>query len=115
MQKQNWKPYDKMERGFFPDDALMYSDGMGKFYYIPDLKVLDSYGLTDATVARTPVTHSNRERLMAHDRNASPEYIKQRGVNIEVFAPDFQRREGARKRRLRRQVRPRPVDAVQHD
>ena len=40
-----------------------------------------------ATVARTPVTHSNRERLMAHDRNASPEYIKQRGVNIELFAP----------------------------
>ena len=86
-QEQNWKPYDKMERGFFPDDALMYGGGLGKFYYNPDLKVLDSYGLTDATVARTPVTHSNRERVMAHDRNASPEYIKQRSVNIELFAP----------------------------
>ena len=86
-QTQSWKPYDKMERGFIPDDALMYGGGLGKFYYIPDLKVVDSNGLTDATVARTPVTHSNLERVMAHDRNASPEYIKQRGVNIDISAP----------------------------
>ena len=76
-----------MERGFIPDDALMVAGAMGKFYYIPDLKVIDAIGLTDATVARTPVTHSNLERLMAHAREPTPEYLKQRGVNIEIFHP----------------------------
>ena len=84
---QSWKPYQKMERGFIPDDALMVDGGMGRFYYLPDLKVLDRYGLTDPTVARTPVTHSNLERMMAHDRSPPPGYIKRRGVNIEIFAP----------------------------
>ena len=82
-----WKPYEQMERGFIPEDALMVSRAMGKFYYIPDLKVVDEDGLTDATVARTPVTHSNLERVIAHDRDPTPEYLKERGVNIEIFAP----------------------------
>ena len=68
-----------------PDDALMSDGGIGKFYYTPDLKVIDPHGLTDATVARTPVTHSNLHRLMAHDREPPPAYLKQRGVNIEIY------------------------------
>ena len=59
LRKQAWKPYEKMERGIIPDDALMDAGGLGRFYYLPDLKVLDVYGLTDATVARTPVTRPN--------------------------------------------------------
>ena len=86
-QKQNWKPYDKMERGFLPNDALMTDGGLGKFYFLPDLKVIDLWGLTDATVARTPVTRSNLERRMAHDRWPTQKYIKERGVNVNIFAP----------------------------
>ena len=84
---QSWKPYLQMERGFLPDDALMVGGGLGKFYFLPDLKVIDQWGLTDATVARTPVTHSNLERRMAHDRQPPPEYLKQQGVNLTIFPP----------------------------
>ena len=28
---QTWKPYEKMERGIIPDDALMSAGGLGKF------------------------------------------------------------------------------------
>ena len=82
-----WKPYEQMERGFFPDDALAFGRSLGRFYFLPDLKIFDHWGLTDATVARTPVTHSNRERQLAHDRQPTPEYLKQRAVNFRVSAP----------------------------
>ena len=39
---QTWKPYEKMERGIIPDDALMSDGGLGRFYYLPDLKVSTS-------------------------------------------------------------------------
>ena len=82
-----WKPYEQMERSFIPDDALMEEGAIGLFYFMPDLKIVDSNGLIDATVARTPVTHSNLERRMAHDRQPPPEYLKQRGVNLTIFHP----------------------------
>ena len=87
LQKQLYKPYEQMERGLIPDDALVVSGSLGKFYYIPDLKVIDYLGLTDATVARTPVTHSNLHRRIAHDRKPSLEYLKQRAVNFNVLPP----------------------------
>ena len=111
---QTWKPYEKMERGIIPDDALMSAGVLGRYYYLPDLKVLDSWGLTDATVARTPVTHPNLERRIAHDRRPPPEYLKQRGVNIRIFDPASSATVGAQTRRLRCEGRPRPVDALQH-
>ena len=80
-----WKRYEKMERGIIPDDALAAYAALGiRSYYLPDLKVIDKLGLTDATVARNPVTHANHERLMAHDRRRSPGYLEERGVNITV-------------------------------
>ena len=82
-----WEPYEKMERSFIPDDTLTIGYGLGQFYFLPDLKVLDYYGLTDATVARNPSTRANRERAMAHDRQPPPEYLKQRGVNLTIFRP----------------------------
>ena len=36
-------------------------------------------------MARTPVTHSNLHRLMAHDRQPPPAYLKQRGVNFLIY------------------------------
>ncbi len=82
-----WKPYELMERGFIPDDAVMEDEAIGRFYFIPDLRILDSHGLVDPTVARTPATRSNLERRIGHDRFPPPEYLKQRDVNIDIFPP----------------------------
>ncbi len=82
---RDWSRYETMARGIIPDDALTVDGGLGKFYFLPDLKVIDFHGLTDATVARTPVKHSNVHRLIAHDRKASPEYLRQRGVNFTIY------------------------------
>lgn len=81
---QPWEPYKQLPRGVIPDDALMLAGGLGQFYYMPDLRALDNFGLTDHTVARTPSTRSNRSRLVAHDRNAPREYVAARGVNFNV-------------------------------
>ena len=80
-----YKAYEHMERGALPPDALMAGGGLGiQFYYLPDLKVIDRFGLTDATVARNPVTRANHERTIAHDRQPPPGYLEERGVNITV-------------------------------
>ena len=83
-----WKPYENMENGVIPDDALMAGGGLGiRFYYLSDLKVIDIFGLTDATVARSPVEIPNHQRVIAHDRQPPPEYLEQRGVNFTIHLP----------------------------
>ncbi len=83
---RNWKPYENMERGVIPGDALMAGSVLGiQFYYLPDLKVIDRFGLTDKTVARNPVTKPNHWRVIAHDRHPPPDYLEQRGVNFTVY------------------------------
>ena len=84
---RHWKPYEGSERPFIPDDALMVNGAIGRFYFIPDLKIVDYFGLADSTVARTPVTKGNDRRYIAHDRQATSEYLKQRGVNLRIFPP----------------------------
>ncbi len=87
---QGWKPYEKMARGWLPDDILVLWTNIGvPSYYLPDLKVIDSYGLTDATIARNPVTILNHERTMAHDRQPPPGYLEERGVNIRIYPAAF--------------------------
>ena len=81
-----FKPYEAMKRGFIPDDAVMAEGSLGvKFYYLPDLRVIDTHGLTDAIVARNPVTRPNHERIIAHDREPPPGYLEERGVNVTVY------------------------------
>ena len=83
-----WKPYQNMEKGVIPDDALMAGGALGiRFYYLPDLKVIDMFGLTDATVARNPVEKPNHQRGIAHDRYPPVGYLEQRGVNFDIRAP----------------------------
>ena len=85
---RTWKPYQRMEDGLIPDDALMASRAIGiRSYYLPDLKVVDFRGLTDATVARNPVERPNRQRIMAHDRHPPPGYLEERGVNFTIRPP----------------------------
>ena len=87
-QLRKWKPYERMEDGLIPDDALTARGAIGiRFYYLPDLKVVDVHGLTDATVARNPVERPNRQRIMAHDRHPPPGYLKERGVNFTIHPP----------------------------
>ena len=82
------KPYENVERGVIPDDAVMADSTIGiKSYYLSELTVVDRQGLTDPIVARMPsIYKSNRERNMAHDRYAQDEYIEKRGVNISIYA-----------------------------
>ena len=83
-----WKPYENMDRGVIPGDALTVAGGIGiRSYYLPDLKVIDFYGLTDATVARNPVEAPNHERRMAHDRRPPVGYLEERGVNFTIRPP----------------------------
>ena len=85
---RTWKPYENMENGVIPDDALMAGGALGiRFYYLPDLKVIDRFGLTDATVARNPVEKPNHQRMMAHDRQPPPGYLEERGVNFTIHPP----------------------------
>ncbi len=82
-----WMPYEKMERGIIPEDAVMSTFAIGIMpYYVPDVTIIDTNGLTDATVARNPVTTLNHERILAHDRNPPPGYLQQRGVNFSLHA-----------------------------
>ena len=81
-----------MERGIIPADALMMLPRHGRpigavSYYLPDLKVLDRWGLTDATIARAPVLRPNSRRRMAHDRRTPLGYAAERGVNFSAFPP----------------------------
>ena len=81
-----FQPYENMERGIIPDDAVMNGNSIGiLFYYLPELTAVDMHGLTDITVARTPLRDkSNRRRELAHDRLPPPGYLEERGVNIFV-------------------------------
>ena len=80
-----WGPYENMDDGAIPDDALMAGSAIGRFYWLSDLKVIDRNGLTDATVARNPVEHPNHRRNMAHDRQPPPRYLEERGVNLTIL------------------------------
>ena len=78
-------PYSDMVRGIIPADALSLTKGAGIIpYFIPDLKFIDFWGLTDATIARNPVTYPNSLRALGHDRQPPPGYLAARGVNFAV-------------------------------
>ena len=92
-----WGSYEKMERGLIPDDALTARLSIGVVaYYLPDLGFIDHWGLTDATIARNPVTHPNRRRDMAHDRSPPPGYLKERGINFHIRRPATSRADALR-------------------
>ena len=87
---RQYQPYENMERGIIPEDAVMPDYLVGiLFYYLPELTAIDMHGLTDATVARTPIRHkSNRRRQLAHDRLPPPGYLEERGANIIVHGAE---------------------------
>ena len=83
-QLAGWRPYQEMRRGIIPSDALAKTDPAGiPPYFVPDLKFIDFWGLTDATIARNPVT--GRRWRFGHARQPPPGYLRARGVNFEVY------------------------------
>ena len=84
---RTWEPYEEMARELLPDDVLTDASGLGRFYFLPSLKIIDVDGLTDATVARSSANRSKRTRQMAHERYPPPEYRKQRGVKLKLRGP----------------------------
>ena len=82
---RQYQPYENMERGIIPDDAIMPTRPLGvKFYYLSELTAIDMHGLADYTIARNPVNQPNSGRRLGHDRRPPPGYLKERGANIIV-------------------------------
>jgi arabinofuranosyltransferase len=75
---------DLVRRGLLPADLHVAIDCIGAIPYYSDLVVLDRLGLTDKQVAKSPPF--NTHRMMAHDRYATPDYARLRGV--EIWAAD---------------------------
>jgi hypothetical protein len=97
LRHQEHKIFFEMMNGFFapyrryasgrglPSGAILVHGNIGAISYsLPSFTVVDAFGLTDHTIARNPVKHSNEYRVMAHDRGPPPGYLDQRGVNIVV-------------------------------
>lgn len=83
-QLAGWRPYQKMRWGIIPSDALAKTGPAGiPPYFVPDLKFIDFWGLTNATIARNPVT--GRRWRFGHARQPPPGYLRARGVNFEVY------------------------------
>ena len=81
---RDWSPFERVPRGTIPEDAVAAIPTIGiPSFYMPSLRVVDTLGLTDAVVARHPVTQPNQYRLMAHDRSPPPGYLERRKVNFK--------------------------------
>ena len=94
---QEWNGYAQMTRGVIPPDALTADAAIGvKYYYVPDLRVVDLHGLTDPTVAHHPFAGSNDQRVIAHDRRPSPGYVEERGINLRIYPPSSSELEALR-------------------
>ena len=79
-----WSPYEHVPPETIPPDAVTAIPTVGiPSYYVPALTVVDTLGLTDATVARNPTTVSNQYRGIAHDRRPPPGYLERRNVNFK--------------------------------
>ena len=83
-QLAQWRPYQEMRREIIPSDALAETGPAGiPPYFVPDLKFIDFWGLTDATIARNPETR--RRWRFGHARQPPPGYLRARGVNFKVY------------------------------
>lgn len=98
---------DLLPPGLFAAPAVTALGSIGAAgFYLPDVVVIDLKGLTDATVARNPVTTPNAERRMAHDRDPPPGYLARRGVNFQLGGVKRTRSEALRLRDYAVELRP---------
>ena len=81
---REWQPYQEMVRGIIPDDGLAFSSSAGILpYFVSDLNFINNYGLTDAIIARNPVTRGWRR--IAHERRPPLGYLAERGINFRGY------------------------------
>jgi len=71
-----------VDRGVLPADTYLATDCVGAIPYYSDLRTLDRLGLTDATIAHGP---SRKVWQMAHDKEATLEYARAKGVDLWAF------------------------------
>jgi len=77
-------PYGRAKRLRFPATAVLAHPWAGRLpFYLDDVTVIDTHGLTDKVIARSGAP-ANRARAMAHDRFPPDGYLEQRGVNIDI-------------------------------
>ncbi len=81
-----FQPYLDAREGLdLPSDAVARRLSVGIMpWCMPDLEIIDEHGLTDAVVARTPVSEDWSSRQMAHERFPPPGYLRERGVNLLI-------------------------------
>jgi len=83
----DYAPYGREDRELLPASAVMVHSWMGVIpFHLREVTVIDSFGLTDRTIARHG-RPSNARRTMAHDRSPPPGYLESRGINISVQPP----------------------------
>ena len=81
----NWGPYQRAWPDVIPDDAVLFTKSAGILpYSVPNLTIVDEYGLTDKTTARSTFTRVGKRR-MAHERIPPPGYAEERGVNFILY------------------------------
>lgn len=90
-----WGPYRALQdSSLIPPDAKMATEAVGIMpFFLPDVRVVDLFGLTDRHVARQPVNRPNRRREMAHDRQADATYLERAGVNVYILPAARSQRE----------------------
>lgn len=83
-QVQRWQPYERVAgTDYLPEDAVQKQRAVGIMpFYLPDLTIIDLYGLTDRTIARNDDLRGNGR--VAHSRKPPPGYLRERGVNIQI-------------------------------
>lgn len=72
-----------IDRGLLPADIAMAMDCVGAIPYVTRARTLDRLGLTDAHVAHQPFMAD----LVAHGKQATMEYARERGVDLWFFDP----------------------------
>ena len=77
--EQGKKLRDWVERGLLPADLRIAVGGSGALPYYSGLFTIDILGWNDVNVAHGPITNPGR---IGHEREASPEYLEERGVEV---------------------------------
>jgi arabinofuranosyltransferase len=67
-----------------PPDTVIATRAAGMAYYLPELPVIDQWGLTDQVVSHSPISGI---RTRGHVKQASRDYLAARGVNLEFGYP----------------------------
>jgi len=68
-----------VDDGYLTGQELLATGGVGALPYYSGLPVVDVYGLNDAAIAHRPIAERGR---IAHEKTATPQDLKERGVVI---------------------------------